>query len=113
LVLTGNDQLLRTALENQAGGCITAMANLISPSLRRAWDSFQNADIDSAAEANLKAAREIFEAFPPAPSLLKYLISQFFEFPRWDVRAPLVPFSTELEIEALTQVRHKLDLTNS
>ena len=42
LVLTGTDSYLQLALENQAGGCITAPANLISPDLRRIWDAFQH-----------------------------------------------------------------------
>ncbi len=41
LVLTGTDSYLQLALEHQAGGCITAPANLISADLRQVWDTFQ------------------------------------------------------------------------
>ena len=40
LVLNGNDGLFMHALEYNAGGAITAMANLYSPTLRQVWNIF-------------------------------------------------------------------------
>ncbi len=89
LVLTGTDSFLQLALENQAGGCITAPANLISAELRQAWESFQLGEDLTAIQARLTRFRHILEQVPPFPPLLKALLSRLHGLPRWPVRPPL------------------------
>jgi 4-hydroxy-tetrahydrodipicolinate synthase len=89
LVLTGTDSYLQLALENQGGGCITAPANLVSPDLRRIWDSFQQGQDVSAPQARVTEIRHILEKYPPFPPLLKALLAGQHGFPRWPVRPPL------------------------
>ena len=40
-VFTGNDRLFTEAVQNNAVGCITALANLISPDLKELWHALQ------------------------------------------------------------------------
>ncbi len=91
LALTGNDRLLTHALQNHAGGCITALANLCSPDSRRVWDSFQAGSPDPEAQARLNAARADLDAHPPAPVYLKRRLHELHDFPLWPVRPPLTP----------------------
>lgn len=91
LVLNGNDSLFSIALENQAGGCITAMANLYSPVLRQIWDAFQACQPNPAVQERLSRMRLILESVPPFPPLLKALFPHLHHFPAWSVRPPLVP----------------------
>jgi len=93
LVLTGNDRLFSLALENQASGCITAMANVISPLLRGVWDAYQKGQITSSIQQQLNVARDVMERYPPAPPLLKALLTNVYGLPAWAVRPPLVPIS--------------------
>jgi 4-hydroxy-tetrahydrodipicolinate synthase len=96
LILNGTDRLLSTALEAGASGCITALANLFSPDLRRVWDSFQNGKPDREAQARLDAARSVSERYPPAPPLIKALLARRHGFPRWALRPPLLPAPDEI-----------------
>ena len=89
LVLNGTDSYLKLALQNHAGGCITAAANLISPELRMIWDAFQRGDETSALQARVSEIRHILEQFPPFPPTLKALLARQFGFPLWPVRPPL------------------------
>ncbi len=89
LVLTGTDSYLQLALENQAGGCITAPANLISPDLRRIWDAFQRGEELPALQARVTKIRHILEKYPPFPPTLKALLAKQYGFPHWPVRLPL------------------------
>jgi 4-hydroxy-tetrahydrodipicolinate synthase len=89
LVLTGTDSYLQLALENQAGGCITAPANLISPDLRRVWDAFQCGEDIPALQRRVTEIRHILEKYPPFPPILKALLARQHGFPRWPVRPPL------------------------
>ncbi len=89
LVLTGNDRLFTHALQQQAGGCITALANLHSPDLRRVWDSFRAGAPDAAAQQRLDAARADLDAHPPAAAYLKRRLHEEHGFPLWPVRPPL------------------------
>jgi 4-hydroxy-tetrahydrodipicolinate synthase len=89
-VMNGNDKLFSLALESSAAGCITALSNLVSPALRQVWDSYQSGSPDAAAQARLAAARAVSDSRPPAPALLKGLLSQLFHLPRWPVRPPLL-----------------------
>jgi len=90
LVLTGTDSFLQLALENQAGGCITAPANLISPHLRRIWNAIPRGEDVSALQAQVTAIRHTLEKYPPFPSTLKSLLARRYGFPLWPVRPPLV-----------------------
>jgi 4-hydroxy-tetrahydrodipicolinate synthase len=107
LVLTGTDSYLQLALENRAGGCITAPANLISPDLRRVWDGFRNGEDVTAAQGRVTEIRHILEKVPPFPPLLKALLARRHGFPRWRVRPPLEEAGEEMveqvakELEAL------------
>lgn len=100
-VFTGNDRLFSAALTNQASGCITAMANLISPDLAILWEAHQAGRDDLQAQRRVNAARMVFERFPPAPALIKALLSQRHGLPRWSVCPPLMPISAESEAEAM------------
>ena len=102
LVLTGTDSYLRLALENQAGGCITAPANLISPVLRRVWDAFQRSEQVPELEARLAKIRHILEEYPPFPPILKALLASQHGFPQWPVRPPLEETSPEI-VEKVTK----------
>lgn len=89
LALSGNDRLLTHALQHHAGGCITALANLHSPDLRRVWDTFQQGQPDAEAQARLDAARAELDSHPPAPVYLKRQLHRQHGFPLWPVRPPL------------------------
>jgi 4-hydroxy-tetrahydrodipicolinate synthase len=97
-VFTGNDRLLTHALEHNASGCITAMANLTSPDLRRIWDAHLAGDMNQEAQTRLISARTEMEKYGPFPPFLKSLIHNIHGLPRWYVRPPLIELSpTELE----------------
>lgn len=91
LVFTGNDRLFSFALENQASGCITACANLISPDLRKVWESFRRGEKDLITQEKINFARRIIESYPPLPSVIKGLLSRKFGLPQWSVCPPLLP----------------------
>lgn len=94
VVLTGNDRLLSLAMENNASGCITAMANLYSPILRKVWDTYQRGEKDVDMQNQLSAWRAVLEQYSPYAPSLKALLSKWHEFPLWPVRPPLVPIPT-------------------
>jgi len=93
-------------LQNHASGCITAMANLYSPKLRRVWDAHQ-AGGDAAspialdAQADLDAARTVMDRYPPAPALIKAVLHAQYGFPLWSVRPPLLPLAAPIVQEVL------------
>jgi 4-hydroxy-tetrahydrodipicolinate synthase len=91
LVLTGNDRLFSLALENHASGCITAMANLYSPTLRQVWDAFQDSSDATKFQELLSATRTILDSYPPMPPLLKALLHHIHHLPHWPVKPPLMP----------------------
>jgi len=100
LVMNGNDRLFSLALQNQASGCITAMANLTSPMLRQVWNQTNLGEQDNETQTRLNAAREVLEAFPPAAAFVKEILYRQHQFPRWGVRHPLLPLSRELAEQA-------------
>ncbi|MBC8496438.1 MAG: dihydrodipicolinate synthase family protein [Anaerolineales bacterium] len=108
-VLTGDDRLLSFAMQNQAAGCITAMANLFSPSLRIVWDAHQRGDDDLNTQAQLDAWRTVLESYQPYATSLKKLMHRMHGFPEWPVRPPLLPLPNGLaekafeELEAATK----------
>ncbi len=98
LVFNGTDPLFSTALEHQAVGCITALANIVSPFLREIWDAYQNGGMALKAQQQLAAIRAITDKYAPAPPLLKYLATKGFAQPGWSVCPPLVPLTEEKQL---------------
>lgn len=107
-VLTGTDSYLQLAMQNQAAGCITAPANILSPDLRAVWDSINASEDPSDALARIKKQRDILDKYPPFPPTLKALLHRRHGFPRWSVRPPLEPLLPELE-EKVVQEFEGLD----
>jgi 4-hydroxy-tetrahydrodipicolinate synthase len=106
IVLSGNDRLFSYALTHSASGCITALANLCSLDLRVVWEAHKRGESLEMVQVRLNTARSIIDRYPPAPTLLKFLLSRLYEFPRWQVRPPLQPLKEEIEeqvfLEAVT-----------
>jgi len=99
LVLNGNDRLFSLALQSGASGCITAMANLLSPLHRQVWESFQTGKLDEITQDKLSHAREVLDRYPPMPPVLKLLLSRIHGFTDWKVKPPLLEFdSAQVEI---------------
>jgi len=109
MVMSGNDPLFSLALQNSASGCITALSNLLSPDLRRVWEAHQLNEVDDPAHENLLSGRAIVDRYPPAPPLLKYLLSRLHDFPRWSVRPPLRPLPQELEEKVWAEAQMALN----
>lgn len=105
LVLNGTDSFLQLALENQAQGCITAPANLISPDLRAVWEAFRARQDVEDLQARVTVQRHILEKYPPFPPVLKALIHRIHKLPRWGLRLPLEPISPELEEQLLGELQ--------
>lgn len=105
-VFAGDDSLFSAALAGGAAGCITALANLYSPLLCQIWDAHQQGDSDAqaAAQAAMTKLRQQSGRFAPAPSLIKALLARQHGFPRWAVRPPLLPLSTQMEEAAAAEM---------
>ena len=97
VVLTGTDSYLQFAMQNQAAGCITAPANLISANLREVWNLMNEGKDATHAQARVKEQREVLEKYPPFPSTLKALLHRLHGFPRWSVKPPLESIPEETE----------------
>ena len=109
LTLVGNDRIFTPALAAHASGCITAMANLCSPYLRRVWDAQQLGGSDAEAQSKLDLGRSILDRYPPAPPAIKALVHHWHNFPRWSVRPPLLDLPAEVEARVQAEmdaVRH-------
>jgi 4-hydroxy-tetrahydrodipicolinate synthase len=102
-VFTGTDSLFQLALENQAAGCITAPANLLSQELRRVWDGFRAEEAAGPAQERLSALRHLLEKHPPFPPLLKALLARLHGLPLWPVRPPLVAAPAEAVEKVLAE----------
>lgn len=102
LVLSGSDRLFLHALKHQAGGAITAMANLYSPLLRQVWDRFEQGGEAVETQEKLVVLNKILGRYAPYPSLLKALLARQYAFEHWPVRPPLLPISPQA-IEACMQ----------
>ncbi len=100
-VFNGTDRLLTQALQAHAAGCITALANVISPELRRVWEAHQHGKTDAGAQASVNTARDVSEAYSPAPAFLKMLLKELHGFPLWAVKPPLLPMSEGVARRAL------------
>jgi 4-hydroxy-tetrahydrodipicolinate synthase len=96
LVMNGNDRLFSLALQSQASGCITALASLASPLLRRVWDHASRGEQDGETQIQLNAARDVLDAFPPAAAFIKEMLHRQYHFPSWGVRRPLTQLQQAL-----------------
>lgn len=103
VVLTGTDSYLQLAMQNQAAGCITAPANILSPDLREVWDSMNEEKDPAEALVRVKKQRGILEKYPPFPPTLKALLHRLYGMPRWPVRPPLEPISEEVEEQVVQE----------
>ena len=103
VVLTGTDSYLQLAMQNQAAGCITAPANILSPDLREIWNLMNDGKDPSEALARVKRQRNILDKYPPFPPTLKALLHRLHGFPRWSVRPPLESISQELEEQVVQE----------
>jgi 4-hydroxy-tetrahydrodipicolinate synthase len=97
VVLTGTDTYLQLAMQNQAAGCITAPANILSRDLREVWDGMQAGTEVSDIQARVDRQRRLLEKYTPYPPALKALLHRQHGFPRWSVRPPLVEMSSDME----------------
>jgi 4-hydroxy-tetrahydrodipicolinate synthase len=103
-VLSGTDSDFTRALQNQAAGCITAPANLISPSLRQIFDVFRDGNDTTEIQGRVSATRHALEQFMPFPASLKALLHRLYGLPRWPVRPPLVEISEANEDRAVMEI---------
>ena len=103
VVLTGTDSYLQLAMENQAAGCITAPANILSPGLREVWEAMNQGRDATEAQARVKVQRDILDKYPPFPPTLKALLHRLHGFPRWSVRPPLESISHEQEEQVVRE----------
>ena len=104
VVLVGSDALLTHSLEHQGSGCITALANLYSPELRAVWDAFYAGKRAITTQEKLTKIRKALIKYTPYPPLLKALISQFHDLPRWAVLPPLMPLPDEVKQKAIADL---------
>jgi 4-hydroxy-tetrahydrodipicolinate synthase len=112
LVLSGNDGLFLHALDYNAGGAITAMANLYSPLLSQVWNIFIQGGDAIDAQEQLDVRRRVLDRYQPFPATLKALLARQHGFERWPVRLPLLPMNALLEenclreLQECDQIRH-------
>lgn len=92
VALVGNDAMFSQALDAGASGCITALANVNSPTMRRVWESHQKGEDTCKEQATIDDLKAILNPYPPNPVLMKLLLAEKFGFPHWAVRLPLTPF---------------------
>lgn len=103
VVLTGTDSYLQLAMENQAAGCITAPANILSPGLREVWDLINERKDSTQAQERVVKQRHVLEKYPPFPPTLKALLHHLYGMPRWSVKPPLESISNELEEQVVQE----------
>lgn len=103
-VLSGTDSDFTLALQNHAAGCITAPANLISPSLRQIYDVFRDGNDTTEIQRRVSEKRRALEQFMPFPPSLKALLHRLYGLPRWPVRPPLVEITEADEDRAVTEL---------
>jgi len=104
-VFTGTDSYFSIALQNNAAGCITAPANLISPGLRAIYDAFSKDEDLSETQGCVTNQRHVLEQYMPFPPALKALLAKKYDFPRWPVRPPLVELSNDLVEQAAKELQ--------
>ncbi len=108
-VLVGNDHLVGPALRRGGAGAITALANLRVSLLREIWDRFQAGKDNDEQQAALTKSRNVLDQNPSAQAFIKSLMPALFDFPQWELRAPLLPFSNEQAARALNEYRASLN----
>lgn len=109
-VFCGNDRLFSEALGSSASGCITALANLCSTDSRQLWDRFMDAEPTNFVQDKLDEARGLIDGYPPAPALIKFILSQYYGFPQWTVRPPLIPVDPNLTKQIMVDAEKVLDI---
>ena len=103
LVLTGNDRLFKVALDSCAGGCITALANLYSPMLRKIWDETQRYVSPDQTQLQINLLRTVLESYSPFPPILKAMLAKQQNFPLWTVCPPLLAVTEEIRDRAFRE----------
>ena len=96
VALNGTDSYLQLAMNNQASGCITAPANILSPELREIWDLMNEGKDASEVQTRVTKQRHILEKYPPFPPVLKAMLHRMHGLPKWSVKPPLENISDEL-----------------
>ena len=109
-IFSGNDRLFSKALENKAVGCITALANLCSIDSRQLWERYSKGEPINFLQEKLIKSRGLIDKYPPAPPLIKFILSQFYKFPNWTVRPPLVPVDPNLSEKIRSEAESVLEL---
>lgn len=109
LIMIGNDRLLDENMKLNGSGCITAMANLISPELRAVWDAHTNNEPTEKLQEKVNQVRSIGENYQPFPSSLKSLLNIMHGFPLWAVKAPLLPYPDGILNHAANQLTQLLN----
>jgi 4-hydroxy-tetrahydrodipicolinate synthase len=109
VVLNGNDRLFSHALNHQAAGCITAMANVLSPLHRDVWDGFKTGRYDAVHQGKLSRLREVLDRYPPMPPVLKMILSRLHGFPNWKVKPPLTDLSFDQEQTILARYQTAME----
>ncbi|HKZ43415.1 MAG TPA: dihydrodipicolinate synthase family protein [Anaerolineales bacterium] len=105
LVLNGNDRLFSMALNNEAGGCITALANLYSQLLREIWDGFQNSINVESTQRKLSSLRTLLEAYAPYAATLKAMMNKMYGYPMSPVKPPLENLSHNQVVDIFDQFK--------
>jgi len=103
-ILVGNDRLMTTSLQSGAAGCITALANLVSPLLRTVYDAHQQGKTAPAEQEVINQARLILDELSPFPVSIKALLAELYGFPSWPVKPPLMPFERSTIEQAALQL---------
>ncbi|HUH96370.1 MAG TPA: dihydrodipicolinate synthase family protein [Anaerolineales bacterium] len=93
-VFNGTDSDFTLALHNHAAGCITALANILSPDLRNIYEAVLGGRDPSALQRKVSTQRQLLEKYQPFPPLLKAMLARLSQQPRWPVRPPLTELST-------------------
>jgi 4-hydroxy-tetrahydrodipicolinate synthase len=108
LILVGNDRLMTAGLEAGASGCITAMANLISPWLRQIYDQFGSEE-GAEIQAKVSEARTLLDGYAPFPATIKALMNELGGSPDWPVLPPLVPLAPKARAEVVSKFKPILE----
>jgi 4-hydroxy-tetrahydrodipicolinate synthase len=103
-IFNGTDSDLSWALDHGASGCITAPANLISPTLREVFDAYRGGQDASGPQDEASRQRHVLERYMPFPPTLKALLHRLHNLPRWAVRPPLLPMSRGDEERAVSEL---------
>jgi 4-hydroxy-tetrahydrodipicolinate synthase len=110
LIFTGNDKLLSQTLIAGASGCITALANLASPALRRIYDRHQKGEDINEIQNKVDQARDVLDDYTPFPASVKGLLAQLHNFPHWPVKPPLMPFQKQVMAKAAEEMKAFLEI---